>query len=546
MSTENTPPTSDGEDPTEGTSKSTPAPETRTPAPRHRRPGLVAASVAVAVLLAGGGGAYWASTASDGGGDDTSAAGEGEPPPLRLDGYGQASAEDGHGIAPGEPNPNGSRYRALGDLPDGPGSAPVYDARSGVTRGQAEKLADALGVKGAPRDVSGSWKFGLTRDASGPTLSVSKKAPGTWTFQRYGKPGGPSCAEPPMSGPKDGQDAGSAESSPPRCLPIPGDGQDGTEGHGKDPVSEDRAKSVVGPVLEKVGLNEAKLDASRTTGAVREVNANPVKDDLPTHGWQTGLQVGADGQIVGGSGHLAELTKGADYPVLTAEDTLKRMNKAGSGGTVGIPECASAVPHKAGEAETPPCTEPKGKPGGKPAAPAKPLEVSDAVFGLAVQFVDGRETLVPSWMFEVRPSGAAESSGTYTVTHPAVKDKYIEESTPSPSAPGSDEPTSEPGKPSGESPRVTSYSADGKTVTLRFWGGVCHTYTAKADTSLSDKVVVRVTGKEKKPGQVCVKMAKEYEEKVTLDKPLGDRELMDAASGKTVAKGSGKAGPETR
>ncbi|MEU6082858.1 hypothetical protein [Streptomyces sp. NPDC047108] len=543
MSTENTPPTPDGEDRTEDTSKSAPAPETRTAAPGRRRSGLVAASVAVAVLLAGGGGAYWASTASDGGGDDTSSSGEGEPPPLRLDGYGQSSAEDGRGIAPGEPNPNGSRYRALGDLPDGPGSAPVYEARSGVTRAQAEKLADALGVKGAPRDVSGSWKFGLNRDASGPTLSVSKKAPGTWTFLRYGNASG--CAEPPMSGPKDGQGTGAEGSTSPRC-PAPGDGQDGTEGHGKDPVSEERAKSVAGPVLKTMGLTGAKLDASRTTGAIREVNANPVKDDLPTHGWQTGLQVGADGQVVAGNGHLTELAKGADYPVLTAEDTLKRLNKSSSGGTVGIPECASAVPHKEGEAETPPCAEPKkAKPGGKPAAPAKPLEVKDAVFGLAVQFVEGRETLVPSWMFEVRPTGAAADAATYTVTHPAVKDKYIEESTPAPSEPGGDEQTSEPGKP-GASPRVTSYSADGKTVTLRFWGGVCHTYSAKADTSLSDKVVVRVTGKEKKPGQVCVKMAKEYEEKVTLDKPLGDRELMDASTGKAVTKGSGKAGPEAR
>ncbi|MEV6315147.1 hypothetical protein [Streptomyces sp. NPDC051776] len=545
MSTENTPPASGGGDRTEDASKSATAPETRTPAPWHRRPGLVAASVAAAVLLAGGGGAYWASTASDGGGDDTAAAGEGEPPPLRLDGFGQASAEDGRGIAPGEPNPNGTRYRALGDLPDGPGSAPVYEARSGVTRAQAEKLAEALGVKGAPRDVSGSWKFGLTRDASGPTLSVSKQAPGTWTFLRYGKPGDPGCVEPPKTLPVP-QDAGAATdgSAPPRC-PAPGDGQDGTEGHGKDPVSEDRAKSVVQPVLKRAGLSGAKLDASRTTGALREVNANPVKDGLPTYGWQTGLQVGADGQIVAGNGRLAELTKGADYPVLTAEDTLKRLNR-GTSGVVDIPECASAVPHKAGEAKTLPCAEPKGKPGGKPAAPAKPLEVSDAVFGLAVQFVDGRETLVPSWMFEVRPAGAAEDSATYTVTHPAVKDKYIEKPTPSPSRPGGDEPTAEPGRPGGESPRVTSYSADGTTVTLRFWGGVCHTYTAKADTSLSDKVVVRVTGKEKKPGQVCVKMAKEYEEKVTLDKPLGDRELMDASTGKAVAKGPGKAGPDAR
>ncbi|MYW47454.1 hypothetical protein GT346_30120, partial [Streptomyces sp. SID161] len=46
------------------------------------------------------------------------------PPALVLDGW----AGDGTGgVAPGEPDPYGTRYVARGELPDGPGSAAVYE-----------------------------------------------------------------------------------------------------------------------------------------------------------------------------------------------------------------------------------------------------------------------------------------------------------------------------------------------------------------------------------------------------------------------------------
>ncbi|MGP3924045.1 hypothetical protein [Streptomyces sp. 8N616] len=546
-----------GRTPTDGTPKSTPDPDRPTHGtPWRRRPTLVAVSVAAAVLLAGGGGAYWASTASEGG-DGTPAAGQGEPPPLELDGYARGEAGDGPGIAPGEPDPQGARYRATGELPDGPDSAPVYRAQDGVTRAQAEKLAKALGVSGAPRLVDDTWKFGLTRDASGPTLDVSKKAPGTWTYVRYGKGGGPECAEPPMSAPQNGEGDGSSASRPTGCATPDGpDGADGSGGgDGAGPVSQEKAKKAAEPVLDGIGLSEAKLDASRTIGAVRIVNANPVYGELPSYGWQTGLQVGSDGQVVGGSGHLTELKKGPDYPVLGAADTLKLLNKASGGGKVGIGGCASAVPHdgrepggEPGEAHTLPCAAPD-----QAQQEPKPLKVRDAVFGLAIHFVAGQQALVPSWMFEVEQPSAKGKQSTYTVTHPAVQEKYIAQAAPqSPGGPGTggDEPTAQPaepgkpGKPGAGTPvHVDSYSADDGTLTVRFWGGVCSDYSASADTSSPGTVKVQVTGKEKKPGQVCIKIAKLFEKKVTLDKPLGDRKVVDAATGKAVQKGTGEGGP---
>ncbi|WP_432097534.1 hypothetical protein [Streptomyces sp. bgisy100] len=538
MSTENTPPASGDEPVTEGAKGSSPTegtPENRaSDNPRQRRSTLVAVSVAAAVLLAGGGGAYWASTAGDGGGGQgTPAAGQGDPPPLKLDGYGQSAKHEGPaGIAPGEPDPSGNEYRAEGRLPEAPGSAHVYRAQGEVTREQAEKLAKALDVPGAPRLDAGTWKFG-TPDTAGPTLDINSKAPGTWTYVRYGTT--TDCAEP---GPKDGPDGKKGAS--PRCAapgeaPAPKDDKD----KGSGPVSEEKAKKAVGPALKGIGLSDAKLDAGQTVGALRMVNAEPKYDGLPTYGWQTGLQVGADGQVVGGSGHLTRMTKGADYPVLSAQEALKRLNAMGGGGKVGIAGCASAVPHdgsmgieggeKPGEENCPPA-------GGKRPTDRGPLTVRDATFGLAIHYVDGKQALVPSWMFEVEQPGTKTPDDSYTVTHPAVQPKYLAGSS------SDDGPTAKPEKPgkpgkagSGTQADIESYSADGRTLTLKFWGGVCHTYTASVNTS-DGSVQAEIRGEEKNPGEKCIKIAKQYEKKVQLDKPLGERKVVDASDGKTVAK----------
>jgi hypothetical protein len=526
---------------------------------RPRRSALLAVSVAVAVLLAGGGGAYWASTAWDsGGGDGGRAAGPGNPPPLRLDGYVRGGPVNGNGIAPGEPNPYGTRYRADGPLPDGPDSAPVYRPRGEVTRAQAEQLAKALGVPGAPRLAQEAWRFGLPRDGSGPALEVGRKAPGTWSYVRYGRGGVADCYKPPVKGPKAGEDttapSPSVSSSPAARCPSPGGlprgGNSGPGGDGTGPVSEEKAKKAAAPVLNGIGLSDAKLDASQTIGAVRVVNANPVLDGLPTYGWQTGLQIGSDGRVVAGTGQLAQLKKGPGYPVLSAEETLRALNNAGRGRPAGIGGCASPVPLSGatgaeepagGTAETLPCANPK-------TVTPKPVPVHDAVFGLAVHSVDGRQALVPSWMFEVGQPGAKGTQSTFTVTYPAVRPQYI-----APPSPGG-----EPGRGTGDQPGsgsaapdrpatsvpVESYRADGRTLILRFWGGVCTDYSASAAV-YPRTVRVRITGKDKKPGQVCIKIAKLFEKKVHLSQPLDGRTVVDATTGRAVPRRAGTPEPST-
>lgn len=73
----------------------------------------------------------------------------------------------------------------------------------------------------------------------------------------------------------------------------------------------------------------------------------------------------------------------------------------------------------------------------------------------------------------------------------------------------------------------------GRTLALTFWGGVCSDYAAKASES-GTSVSVRIVETNPDPGRVCIAIAKEITAKVTLDKPLGDRKVVDAATGEAV------------
>ncbi|MER5180917.1 hypothetical protein ABT009_21500 [Streptomyces sp. NPDC002896] len=487
---------------------STERPDNDAAVPRRRRTPLAVASVAAAVLLAGGGGAYFAATASGGGGGRESGAPSGNgstPPPLVLDGY---TESPGEGIATGEPDPNGATYRAAGKLPEGPDSAAVYRARGEVSASEVTRLAKALGVEGTPKVSAGAWTVGPAKDGSGPSLQVTKQAPGTWTFSRYAPGASDNCESATKCA-----DTGTAP---------------GGEG---DAVSEQVAKKAAAPVLKALGQDDAKLDARQLMGAVRVVNAEPEIGGLPTYGWSTGIQVGADGQVVGGSGQLKKPVKGDTYPVISARETLDLLNRSATGGgRVGIGGCASAVPLEGQDEKDAPCDS--------TASPATPqtVAVRGATFGLAVHFVDGRQTLVPSWLFEVRPKGAEDS---FTITHPAVDPEYLR----APEAPSAEpaEPSPRPSTPgggdeSGSTPRgvhIESYSADGRSLTLHFWGGVCSDYSASASES-ADQVTVTVTETPQEPGKVCIMIAKELKETVTLEKPLGDRKVVDATGGGTV------------
>ncbi|WP_431995277.1 hypothetical protein [Streptomyces griseoflavus] len=459
--------------------------------PARRRSPVLVASVAAAVLLVGGGGAYLATGAVGGSGDSGTgttpgANGDPTPPPLALDGPSEGA---GNGIAPGEPNPYGATYRADGTLPDGPGSAPVYRAGGQVTEERVVALAKALGLDGKPVSEAGGWRIG-GQDGSGPTLRVEREAPGSWTYSantpRTDNCKGATC-KPPASG-----DASA--------------------------VSEAVARKAAAPVLKAAGQDDAKLDASQILDGRRVVNADPEVGGLPTYGWTTGVVVGAQGDVVGGSGRLAEPVKGDTYPTVGAGKALELMNATPGGGPrAGVGGCATSVPLEEDRQQE------QCDPGAKPAG--ETVTVDGAVFGLAAHSVGGRPALVPSWLFEVRPGGTPEA---ITVTYPAVDPEFLAqrspsgEASPAPTGPG-DGPASAPAAREAE---VEGYTAEGDELTVVFTGGVCADYevTARAD---GGEVTVRVT-ETPWPGKVCIMIAKRYQETVRLDAPLGGRAVVDA------------------
>ncbi|MGW4882833.1 hypothetical protein ACWEPI_40525 [Streptomyces sp. NPDC004262] len=450
--------------------------------PVRRRSPLVVVSVAVAVLLAGGGGAYVAASGGSGGGgrEGTGASGGSAPPPLALDGY----SSGGNGIAPGEPDPYGTTYRADGTLPDGPGSAAVYRPSGEVPKDRVAALAKALGVEGAPVAEGQVWKVGTDHDGSGGSLQVNRDAPGIWTYSRYA-PGTDNC----KAGPVCGRDPG---------APAPA------------PVSVAAAEKAAAPVLKALGQDGAKLDASQVMGAQRAVNADPVVGGLPTHGWTTGLTVGGKGEVVGGNGMLATPVEGDTYPVLSAARTLRLMNTAPrSDHRMGIGGCASSVPLK--DRLEQPCSA---------SSPSASSAVVDgAVFGLAAHSVGGRQALVPSWLFRVR--GAADS---YTVTYPAVDPAYL-------ASAASPTPSSSAGAP--KDVKADGYTADGRDLTVAFTGGVCADYAVTADES-AGQVAVKVTATPW-PDKICVMIAKQYHKTVRLHAPLDGRKVV-GADGRAVPK----------
>ncbi|MHC5903986.1 hypothetical protein ACVNF4_08765 [Streptomyces sp. S6] len=457
-------------------------------AARRRRPSaLIAAAAAAAVLLIGAGGALIASNASAG--PDEKAAGapaksdadDGPPPVLRLDGInpqaGSGNGSGGNGIAPGEPNPYGTTFQATGTLPGGPTSASVYWATGEVDEAQVTRLAKALGIEGAPVVEGPAWRVGAGQDGTGPVLRVNRTAPGMWTFTRYA-PGTDDCT------------GGKVCPMSPLDTTAP-------------PVSVAKAEAAAAPVLKAVGQDDAKVDASQTAGAQRVVNADPVLGKLPTNGWTTGITVNSQGEVVSGTGQLAAPVKGAAYPVLSAERTLEMLNAAQNNThRMGIGGCATPMPLK--DRLEQPC--------GQVSKEAKPsvAKVTDAVFGLAAHTSQGRQLLVPSWMFTVQ---AAEP---YVVSYPAVDPKYLAgQADPAPSAPGKSLP---------HNVKVDGYSVSGSELTVRFTGGVCGDYSVRAQESDAQvKVVVTETPWK---DRVCIMIAKEYDKTVELKKPLGDRKVV--------------------
>ncbi|RSS83465.1 hypothetical protein [Streptomyces sp. WAC06614] len=464
------------------------------PHPHHRRRrNWAVGSIAAAVLLAGGGTAYWASSAYGGSGGGRTDADRASAS-LRAPGSPQSTEPSAPGIAPGEPDPSGGgvTYEATGPLPQGPKSSPRFKADGEVTKEEVARLAAALGIEGEPRLSGEQWQAGEVRDSSGPRLTVTRKAPGTWTYTHFQLGGGDNCQK--------GKDSCGAIAPP--------------EGDPGKAVSEEAAKKAAGPVLAAVGQNGAALDARLTQGAVRVVAADPVVGGLPTQGWTTKVNVGADGQVVGGSGELKAPVQAGEAVIVPAEEALKRLNaRSGPGRSPAPSGCATSVPL---EPDTPvhsgdplPCN-----PEPRPIKPPRTEQVRAAVVGLAPGTVDGVRGLVPAWLFEVAGKGGGPA---HTVAQPAVE-----------------EPKGDGG--AGTVPGF-SYSEGDRKLTVNFWGGACSDYGLEVRES-AQSVLVKIIDTPRQPGRACILIAEDMSLTAKLEQPLGDRKVIDVKSGQELPRQS--------
>ncbi|WP_327291512.1 hypothetical protein [Streptomyces sp. NBC_01198] len=493
--------------------------------PRERSPRrrLTVALVAAAVLAAAGGGAHWA-VSSQGDGRttgpkrDVASAGPGVTAPgTALPGSGPATALGGD-------------FRLTGTLPqDGPASAPLYRPDGGADRAAVARLAALLGLTGPVVADHGSWRVG-SAEGTGPALLASQDAPGSWSYARNGQaaPGGGAVVPPALPQVPPPAADGSANSGS-TSHKAAGSGAATPAGA---PVSEQQAEAAAAPVLDALGLSGAQVGAATTVGATRTVTAGPVVGGLPTHGWDTTLDVGPDGHVTGGHGRLSALAKGESSPVISADQAFKNLSST----RVMHPDLRKSC-------QVPEPAQPDGKAGGTAPSPTlpgqdktlphslpcvaphvPPTDITGARFGLAPQFVPGGEALAPAWLFDAKPEGATAGS---VIAEQAVDQPGLQGTPTGPS------PAQPPAPDGSHRATVSGYQPHGSSLTLTFWGGVCETYHGGAVES-DAAVRVTVTATVTSPDAPCPDIIKAQTATVQLAHPLSGRQVLDATTGTQI------------
>ena len=305
---------------------------------------VVVAGVIVAVMLTVGGGA-----------------GSGRPALLRLadsGGGGALAAEPATGddVAPGA-----SPFVLDGTLPAGqPADQPVWHLRT-PTADDAAGVADALGLDGAMTRIRDGW---VLRDGRSRLLV---RDDGGWSY-------GLDCyADQPLEDERAdvmcAAAGGVAVAAPPRDTPTMRPG----------PSASD-ARADAAPVLQALGLSDARVTVSEGTPTTT-VAASYDVDGTPTAGFTTTLSFTTDDALATGDGWLPDVSRGDDYPVITAQaafDLLKQQPR---------PMIEMCLRRQ------------DGKPG---CAPIRPTVITGANLGLTLAQDNGRPTVVPAWLFTVK------------------------------------------------------------------------------------------------------------------------------------------------
>ena len=448
-----------------------------------------------------------------------------EPPLLRIGAAGAivAAADSVGSNDSSSRSAQGDAISLEGPLPVGPASASVRRFGAGQTpEDRVRDLATALGLTPDPVRRAHGWEV---TSASG-VLHV-RDADGEWSFSR----GGLECpaylvdVESPSGG-------GSAVSCavavgdqpvhPTPALPVP-----------TDEVAEALAKRVLA-AADTSGDERVLPHSGELT---RTVVVDPVVAGLPTVGLRTSVDVDRLG-VVAAYGRIGTSTEGATYPLVSARTAYDRL--------AATPRPLPALA----------CLESKDVATSCPAP--VPVVVTGAVLGLELTVEDGGSVLVPAWLFSVRdideplvavavePRYLADPAPVTTPgSAPGDAPGSGSGSVPAPGSSGGSEPvppaTGAPVEPPTEAPPLqvaitsASVSADGRSLTLTGFGGVCATYSGSLDQGESSVKAQIVGVSTIGPDEGCIDLAKEVAVPVTLSAPLGSRTLLDTTTGETIA-----------
>lgn len=451
------------------------------------------------------------------------------------------------------------------DPPAAPDAAAVYRFEGpDVDAERVAELAADLGLAGAPEASGGSWSVVGTPDGTRQgALLVAEESPGHWFYSLDGtaadgtgaveEPADPGMApgEPdPSGGPsEDVVDPGTSVS---RNEMPPADGEPA-------PTAE-TALQAAEPLLTGLGLDVGAADASTAVGPHRLVVAEPVVDGLAVAGMDVVLTVGPDGEVLSAAGTLGAPTEGEERAVTDAAAALERVNEGADTAAreIGQP-CLQREPGALPEAD-----------GAEPALPDLPCDGAPAAaeptpatveLGLSLESSEGEPLLVPAWIFRAEDADGER----YTVAEPAVEftlssdpdapvdsgpsdggsrddgsDGAGSDARPGSAGEGEDGAEgsgevapAEPAEPPTAGMWVAEHSPEALTLSVNFWAGVCDTYEVTASES-ADEVVLSVETVGPDSDEVCIMLAEQQTDEVTLREPLGDRRLVDE-HGRTLA-----------
>lgn len=455
----------------------------------------------------------------------------------------------------GKRSAGGSSYTLVGSLPSGPDEARAQSLPRGAAKeDDVRRLASALGVTGEPKRVERAWQVGGLRveDVAGNPWSMSMYACGpdqpvssdgsvaSCTGVGIAVDGGSGTVG---SDPASGSVSSGSGSAPagtttpptamapppapkpaPAITPCPANARcaapEWTPPVPPSPgptADVDAARRAAAVVLAKLGLDDADVDVEGA-GEHAFVRADPRVDGLKTSGYSTSLEIDAEQKVVGGGGYLGRPAEGASYPLISAKQAFDDL-----------PEQPRALML---------CPETEG---GEPACPQPaPAQVTGAELGLMLTaLADEDAALLPAWLFTVKDWPAP-------LPQVAIEPRFLQLPTPEPVDPGLVDPVPPAEPPTQVDPAGprSSFSFDAAfpadepnllTVQYGDSGSCPHMNVTPLVKESADSIVVTLEGDAQSTKQACTDDYRQQLVPLKLERPLGDRTVIDGSTGKQVA-----------